>query len=51
MEECLNSKSQDRQKAKGRLERLVKSDEMKHGLETQLSSLREESDAKMLKVS
>lgn len=50
MEECLNSKIQDLEKDKERLERLVKSDEMKQGLETQLSNLREESDGKMLKV-
>ncbi len=51
MEECLNSKIQDLEKDKERLERLVKSDEMKQGLETQLSNLREENDGKMLKVS
>ena len=46
----MNSKIQDLEKDKERLERLVKSDEMKQGLETQLSNLREESDGKMLKV-
>ena len=50
MEECLNSKIKDLEKDKERLDRLVKSDEMKQGLETELSNLREESDAKMLKV-
>ena len=50
MEDDLNTNIEKLEKDKKRLEMLVKSDEVKHELETQLSNLKEESDAKMLNV-
>ena len=50
MEDELKANIEKFEKEKKRLEMLVKSDEVKQELETQLASLKEESDAKMLKV-
>lgn len=50
MEEELKTNIEKFEKEKKRLEMLVKSDEVKQELETQLTSLKEESDGKMLKV-